>query len=66
MKDELLLWKERTVLDNPPSEETKLKMFFYERAPLMDAPFGYIFVEEVFLIFIFEYFRYTLDEKSHT
>ncbi|EJQ61743.1 hypothetical protein [Bacillus mycoides] len=26
MKGELLLWKERTVLDNPPSEETKLKM----------------------------------------
>ncbi|QWH59865.1 hypothetical protein EXW39_06700 [Bacillus mycoides] len=26
MKGELLLWKERTVLDNPPSEETKLKI----------------------------------------
>lgn len=41
-REELIERKERTILDNPPSEETKLKMFFYERAPLMDAPFGWL------------------------
>lgn len=48
-----------TVLDNPSGEEKKLKAeCFYKRASLMDALLGgYILDEEVFLVFIFEYFK---------
>ena len=54
--------------NNLSSEETKLKAeYLYERASLMYALLvSYILDEEVFLVLIFEYFKYTLDEKSHT